>query len=135
MVGATPVQLRTWEQQNLIAPGRTSSGYRLYTITDIERMRRIQSLMAAGVNAAGVRRILDSAASPTAGRAAAAPADASHSPRTCWAALVVDEVVEDHPRILHDATVALKKAHGVARHHYGVIGLTDAELESEIAAR
>ncbi|MGQ4597007.1 hypothetical protein [Nocardia sp. R6R-6] len=56
-------------------------------------------------------------------------------PRTCWAALVINEIVEDHPRILHDTKVALRQARGVARHHYGVIGLTDAELESEIAAR
>lgn len=59
LVGATPVQLRTWEQQKLIAPGRTSSGYRVYSADDIERMQRIQSLMAGGVNAEGVRRILN----------------------------------------------------------------------------
>lgn len=59
LVGSSPVQLRKWEQQHLISPARTTSGYRTYTITDIERMQRIQSLMASGVNAAGVRRILD----------------------------------------------------------------------------
>jgi DNA-binding transcriptional MerR regulator/quercetin dioxygenase-like cupin family protein len=59
LVGSSPVQLRKWEQQHLIAPARTPSGYRSYTIADIERMQRIQSLMASGVNAAGVRRILD----------------------------------------------------------------------------
>ncbi|MGK8509846.1 hypothetical protein ACRS5S_17975 [Nocardia asiatica] len=56
-------------------------------------------------------------------------------PRTCWAALVVDEIVADQPKVLHDIKVALRKARGVARHHYGVIGLTDAELSSEIAMR
>ncbi|MGH3642760.1 MAG: MerR family transcriptional regulator, partial [Mycobacterium sp.] len=59
MVGASAVQLRTWEQQNLIAPARTPSGYRVFSIADIERMQRIQSLMAGGVNAEGVRRILN----------------------------------------------------------------------------
>lgn len=59
LVGATPVQLRTWEQQQLVAPSRTPSGYRVYTIADVERMQRIQSLMAGGVNAEGVRRILN----------------------------------------------------------------------------
>lgn len=59
LVGSSPVQLRKWEQQHLITPARTASGYRTYTIADIERMQRIQSLMASGVNAAGVRRILD----------------------------------------------------------------------------
>ncbi|MGY1942667.1 hypothetical protein [Nocardia asiatica] len=56
-------------------------------------------------------------------------------PRTCWAALVVDEIVADQPKVLHDIKVALRKSRGVARHHYGVIGLTDAELSSEIAMR
>ncbi|MFD6106718.1 hypothetical protein ACFWFQ_29115 [Nocardia salmonicida] len=55
--------------------------------------------------------------------------------RTCWAALVVDEVVAEQPKILHDAKVALKKARGVARHHYNAVSLTDAELEAEIAGR
>ncbi|WP_067649130.1 hypothetical protein [Nocardia harenae] len=31
-------------------------------------------------------------------------------PRRCWAGLVVDEVVADHPKILHDGKVALRKA-------------------------
>jgi DNA-binding transcriptional MerR regulator/quercetin dioxygenase-like cupin family protein len=71
LVGATPVQLRMWEQQSLITPARTTAGYRTYSMTDIERMRRIQSLIAAGVNAAGVRRILDGAgAVPHNGKAA-----------------------------------------------------------------
>jgi transcriptional regulator with XRE-family HTH domain len=43
----------------LITPARTASGYRIFTIADIERMQRIQSLMAGGVNAQGVRRILN----------------------------------------------------------------------------
>jgi DNA-binding transcriptional MerR regulator/quercetin dioxygenase-like cupin family protein len=59
LVGASAVQLRTWEQQNLIAPARSASGYRIFSIADVERMQRIQSLMAGGVNAEGVRRILD----------------------------------------------------------------------------
>lgn len=59
LVGASAVQLRQWEQQRLIAPARTASGYRTYTIGDIERMQRIQSLMTSGINAEGVRRILD----------------------------------------------------------------------------
>ncbi|ORA39259.1 hypothetical protein BST13_03065 [Mycobacterium aquaticum] len=76
MVGASPVQLRQWEQQRLICPSRTSSGYRIFTITDIERMRRIQSLMAGGVNAEGVRRILDDAVDSSGTRTAGATAPA-----------------------------------------------------------
>jgi DNA-binding transcriptional MerR regulator/quercetin dioxygenase-like cupin family protein len=67
MVGATPEALRAWERQSLIAPERTASGYRLYSMADIERMRRIRALVGAGVNAEGVRRLLeepDTATSP-----------------------------------------------------------------------
>ena len=59
LVGATPVELPAWEQQKLITPSRTASGYRTFTIADIERMQRIQSLMSGGINAEGVRRILE----------------------------------------------------------------------------
>ncbi|MET0901540.1 MAG: MerR family transcriptional regulator [Mycobacterium sp.] len=78
LVGASAVQLRQWEQQHLINPARTPSGYRTYTLVDIERMRRIQSLMSGGVNAEGVRRILDQ--SGDAGtNSAVAPMDSAHS--------------------------------------------------------
>ncbi|MBF6518485.1 hypothetical protein IU421_30030 [Nocardia cyriacigeorgica] len=56
-------------------------------------------------------------------------------PRTCWAALVIDEVVAKHPKILHNSNVALRNAQGVARHHYGALKLTDAELNAAISAR
>lgn len=78
LVGASAVQLRKWEEQQLITPARTDSGYRIYSGGDIERMRHIQSLLASGVNAEGIRRILDrsdhssSAAAPAQGRSKAA---------------------------------------------------------------
>jgi DNA-binding transcriptional MerR regulator/quercetin dioxygenase-like cupin family protein len=78
LVGATPVQLRAWEHQNLITPSRTASGYRIFTIADIERMQRIQSLMSGGVNAEGVRRIMDGPGH-AAGLPAALTAPSSHS--------------------------------------------------------
>ncbi|TQM25640.1 hypothetical protein [Nocardia bhagyanarayanae] len=56
-------------------------------------------------------------------------------PRSCWAKLVVDEVASQHPSLVKDRNQALRKARGVARHHYGVLKLTDAELQSEISLR
>ncbi|WP_253789965.1 hypothetical protein [Nocardia amikacinitolerans] len=56
-------------------------------------------------------------------------------PRSCWAKLVVDEVAGQHPSLVKDRNQALRKARGVARHHYGVLKLTDAELQSEIGLR
>lgn len=78
LVGASAVQLRQWEQQHLISPARTASGYRTYTSADIERMRRIQSLVGGGVNAEGVRRILEQSGD-TAGVGPAAPTESAHS--------------------------------------------------------
>ncbi|CAN5258320.1 MerR family transcriptional regulator [soil metagenome] len=78
LVGASAVQLRQWEQQHLITPARTASGYRTYTSADIERMQRIQSLIGGGVNAEGVRRILEQSGD-AARNAAKAPTESAHS--------------------------------------------------------
>lgn len=78
LVGASAVQLRQWEQQQLIHPARTPSGYRTYTSADIQRMQRIQSLIAGGVNAEGVRRILDQSGDTTR-NGALPPTESAHS--------------------------------------------------------
>ncbi|MEV0048021.1 hypothetical protein AB0H60_31760 [Nocardia rhamnosiphila] len=56
-------------------------------------------------------------------------------PKACWADLVVDEVLHDQPKALQNQKLALRKAQGIARHHYKVVGLTDTELIAAIAAR
>jgi DNA-binding transcriptional MerR regulator len=67
MVGVSPTTIRLWEQQRLVAPQRTASGYRLYTLDDVQRLRRIRDLIQVeGLNAAGARRELgDDAAEAT----------------------------------------------------------------------
>ena len=59
IVGATAASLRTWEKYELIKPARMPSGYRVYSLTDIERMRKVQQLLLDGVNPAGIMRILE----------------------------------------------------------------------------
>lgn len=59
MVGATPSSLRSWEKYGLVTPRRATSGYRVYTIDDVERLRRVRHLLGEGVNPAGVRRVLE----------------------------------------------------------------------------
>ena len=55
MVETHPQTLRTYEKMGLIAPQRTSNNVRLFTQSDIERVRRIQHLTQdLGVNLAGV---------------------------------------------------------------------------------
>jgi DNA-binding transcriptional MerR regulator len=55
-----PVQsLRLYESHVLLTPGRSDGGTRRYSSDDLARLRRISQLVAAGVNLAGIGRILD----------------------------------------------------------------------------
>lgn len=55
MVETHPQTLRTYEKMGLIAPRRTNNNVRLFTESDVERVRRIQHLTQdLGVNLAGV---------------------------------------------------------------------------------
>lgn len=64
MVGTTSASLRMWEKYELIEPGRTNSGYRVYSLADIERLRQVQELLQDGVNPAGILKILKEDAKP-----------------------------------------------------------------------
>ena len=57
--GLHPQTLRTYERMGLIRPGRTRGGGRRYSHRDIELLREISELTAAGIGIEGVRRILD----------------------------------------------------------------------------
>lgn len=57
--GTAADSLRLWERHGLLAPARTSGGTRRYSGDDLTRIRRITTLVAAGVNIAGIARILD----------------------------------------------------------------------------
>ena len=55
-----PVQsLRLYERHGLLTPIRSDGGTRRYSADDLARLRRISELVAAGVNLAGIGRILD----------------------------------------------------------------------------
>jgi MerR family transcriptional regulator/heat shock protein HspR len=55
-----PVQsLRLYESHGLLTPDRSDGGTRRYSSDDLARLRRISQLVAAGVNLAGIGRILD----------------------------------------------------------------------------
>jgi MerR family transcriptional regulator, heat shock protein HspR len=55
-----PVQsLRLYESHGLLTPIRSDGGTRRYSADDLARLQRIGRLVAAGVNIAGIRRILD----------------------------------------------------------------------------
>ena len=59
LAGVHPQTLRVYERKGLVDPSRTGGGNRRYSQRDIERLRRIQDLTAAGLNLEGVRRVLE----------------------------------------------------------------------------
>jgi DNA-binding transcriptional MerR regulator len=50
--------LRYYEEQDLLQPVRRPSGYREYREQDIDTVRRIRSLLAAGLNTATIATVL-----------------------------------------------------------------------------
>jgi MerR family transcriptional regulator/heat shock protein HspR len=59
LVGMGVQTLRLYEARGLLAPARTAGGTRLYSARDLDRLRRIGELLAAGLNLAGVAVVLD----------------------------------------------------------------------------
>ena len=51
--------LRLYESHGLLTPVRSDGGTRRYSSDDLARLRRISELVAAGVNLAGIGRILE----------------------------------------------------------------------------
>ncbi len=67
-VGVSPELLRAWERRyGLLAPVRSSGGFRLYTTADEERVARMREGLAVGFSAAeAARRALDADGSASA---------------------------------------------------------------------
>jgi MerR family transcriptional regulator, heat shock protein HspR len=59
LTGLHPQTLRSYERMGLITPGRTGGGGRRYSARDIDQLRVIADLTAAGIGIEGVRRILE----------------------------------------------------------------------------
>ena len=58
LAGVHPQTLRLYERKGLLDPSRTSGGSRRFSEQDLDRLRRIQDLTAAGLNLEGVRRVM-----------------------------------------------------------------------------
>jgi MerR family transcriptional regulator, heat shock protein HspR len=58
LTGIGQQTLRLYEDKGLVTPTRTGGGTRRYSEQDIERIQRIAELTAAGLNLAGVSRVL-----------------------------------------------------------------------------
>ena len=59
LAGLHPQTLRMYESRGLIRPARTPGGTRLYSESDVERLRLVQRLTTElGLNLAGVEHVL-----------------------------------------------------------------------------
>lgn len=59
LTGAAVQNLRVYERRGLVGPSRTDGGTRRYSEDDLDRVRRILSLLEDGLNLAGVAMVLD----------------------------------------------------------------------------
>jgi DNA-binding transcriptional MerR regulator len=71
--GVKPDLLRAWERRyGLLEPQRTSGGFRLYPLTDVDRIEAMQAHLARGLSAAEAARLaLENEPSPVASSIAA----------------------------------------------------------------
>ena len=58
LTGLHPQTLRGYEREGLLEPARSAGGTRRYSPREIERLQEIAALVSAGINLAGVRRVL-----------------------------------------------------------------------------
>lgn len=58
LTGVNPQMLRTYEQKGLLTPYRTEGGTRRYSGNDVDRISEITTLLAAGLNLAGIEQVL-----------------------------------------------------------------------------
>ena len=61
LTGVSARALRHYEARGLLAPDRTSGGYRIYSETDVIRVAQIKAMIDAGLNTATIQRYLDCA--------------------------------------------------------------------------
>ena len=59
LTGIAVQSLRLYERYGLLTPARSDGGTRRYSAYDLARIKRISELVDAGINLAGVARILD----------------------------------------------------------------------------
>src|SRR4051812_15789875 len=58
LTGMHPQPLRGYDRLGIVRPGRAGGGGRRYSLRDIEMLRVVAELTAAGIGIEGVRRIL-----------------------------------------------------------------------------
>lgn len=95
LTGVNPVTLRAWERRyGLLIPHRTESGHRLYSMADIERVRKVTGWIDRGVAVSKVASIIDREVSASQAPAAVTDDAAARSMAGFrdWQAKLVDAV-------------------------------------------
>jgi MerR family transcriptional regulator, heat shock protein HspR len=59
LVGADPQSLRLYEAKGLLSPARSEGGTRRYSDNDLARLREIGGFLEAGLNLAGIQKVLE----------------------------------------------------------------------------
>ena len=59
LTGAGVQNLRVYERRGLVQPDRTEGGTRRYSEDDLDRVRRVLTLLEEGLNLAGIALVLD----------------------------------------------------------------------------
>lgn len=59
LAGLHPQTLRQYDRLGLVRPRRTEGRSRLYSEQDLVRLRQVQELAQAGLNLAGIQRVLE----------------------------------------------------------------------------
>lgn len=57
--GLHPQTLRTYDRLGIVLAGRTAGGGRRYSMRDVELLRQVAELTAAGLGLEGVRRVIE----------------------------------------------------------------------------
>lgn len=64
LTSLTARQIRHYEDQQLIAPARTSGNKRMFSLNDVDRLLEIKEYLEQGINLAGIRKIFDMQVQP-----------------------------------------------------------------------
>lgn len=59
LAGLHPQTLRQYDRLGLVCPQRVNGRNRLYSARDVERLREVTQLSAAGIGLEGIRRVLE----------------------------------------------------------------------------
>lgn len=114
--GTSARMLRYYEQQHLLAAGRSANGYRQFGPDDVTRVARIRALLESGLPTRFVRALLDMGSGP------------GEQPVEGWTAsctaTFADQLRAELERI-DERLRCLALSRDTVRHYLGAVSVTD----------